>query len=54
MWTDFKAGFKIGLPISIAFFVGLLLGHALHPYESCNRMYTTLEDVSECIWIKEN
>jgi hypothetical protein len=34
--------------------VGLALGSYSHPYEVCKRMYDTPEDVSECVWIKEN
>ena len=34
--------------------VGLALGTYSHPYEVCKRMYDTPEDISECIWIKEN
>lgn len=34
--------------------VGMTVGHKLHPYESCKDMYSTLEDISECVWIKEN
>jgi hypothetical protein len=34
--------------------VGLALGLYSHPYEVCKRMYDTPEDVSECVWIKEN
>ena len=33
---------------------GLALGSYSHPYEVCKRMYETPEDVSECVWIKEN
>jgi len=34
--------------------VGLVLGSYSHPYEQCKRMYNTPEDISECVWIKEN
>ena len=34
--------------------VGLALGSYSHPYEVCKRMYNTPEDISECVWIKEN
>ena len=33
---------------------GLALGSYSHPYEVCKRMYDTPEDISECVWIKEN
>ena len=37
------------------FGIGLALGsYYTHPYEQCKRMYTTPEDISECVWIKEN
>jgi hypothetical protein len=35
-------------------FVGLTMGSYSHPYEICKRMYDTQEDISECMWIKEN
>ena len=57
-WEGFKDGFlqasKYGIPIAIALIVGLTLGSWSHPYEQCKRMYTTPEDISECVWIKEN
>ena len=40
--------------IGIAFAIGIALGNYVHPYEQCKRMYDTPEDVSECVWIKEN
>lgn len=57
-WEGFRNGFlqasKYGIPIAAAFIVGLTLGSWSHPYEVCKRMYNTPEDVSECVWIKEN
>jgi hypothetical protein len=38
----------------IVFLLGWRFGEYLHPYEECKRMYNTPEDVSECVWIKEN
>ena len=38
----------------IVFLLGWRAGEYLHPYEVCKRMYNTPEDVSECVWIKEN
>jgi hypothetical protein len=37
-------------------FIILWLSYMLvfHPYEQCKRMYETPEDISECVWIKEN
>ena len=45
---------KYGLPLVAVFLLGLYLGSASHPYEQCKRMYETPEDISECVWIKEN
>ena len=39
----------------VSFFViGARIGYEFHPYQSCKRMYETPEDISECVWIKEN
>ena len=57
-WEGFREGFlqasKYGIPIALALVAGLALGSYSHPYEQCKRMYETLEDISECVWIKEN
>ena len=60
-WEGFRTGFtrtiKYGIPIALialVFVLGLALGTYSHPYEVCKRMYDTPEDVSECVWIKEN
>jgi hypothetical protein len=45
MWIG---GFLIGVGVSIS-----IVSH-YHPYEQCNRMYNTPEDIMECVWIKEN
>ena len=37
-----------------SFLAGMELADTLNPYEQCKRMYDTPEDISECIWIKEN
>ena len=37
-----------------SFLAGMELADTLNPYEQCKRMYETLEDISECVWIKEN
>ena len=29
-------------------------GMYTHPYDECRSMYETPEDISECVWIKEN
>jgi hypothetical protein len=57
-WEGFRTGFttaiKYGIPIVLVFVLGLALGSYSHPYEVCKRMYDTPEDISECVWIKEN
>ena len=53
-WDGFGRASKYGIPIAIAFVIGLALGSYSHPYEQCKRMYETPEDISECVWIKEN
>ena len=40
--------------LAIAFIAGWAVAMYFHPYEQCKRMYDTPEDVSECVWIKEN
>ena len=37
-----------------SFVAGMELADTLNPYERCKRMYETPEDISECVWIKEN
>ena len=37
-----------------SFVTGMELADTLNPYEQCKRMYETPEDISECVWIKEN
>ena len=37
-----------------SFLAGMELADTLNPYEQCKRMYNTPEDISECVWIKEN
>ena len=57
-WEGFKNGFTraslYGIGPVVAFLIGLYLGSASHPYEVCKHMYNTPEDISECVWIKEN
>ena len=57
-WEGFVDGFtrasKYVIPITIALALGHALGNYDHPYEVCKRMYDTPEDISECVWIKEN
>jgi len=46
------------LTLTITFLAGFVLGGLLvaatNSYEQCKRMYVTPEDISECVWIKEN
>ena len=37
-----------------SFLAGMELADTLNPYEECKRMYETFEDISQCVWIKEN
>jgi hypothetical protein len=57
-WNGFVDGFtrgsKYGIPIAAAFVLGLYLGSASHPYEECKSKYTSVEDITECVWILEN
>lgn len=57
-FEGFKDGFtrasKYCIPIAVALIVGLTLGSWSHPYEQCKRIYNSLEDISECVWILEN
>ena len=47
---------KYGIPIAIAFIVGLILGSASHPYERCTvgKGFTDPVDIGECIWLLQN
>ena len=44
------------MAVSVVMFLigGLWIGYESHPYERCKQMYETPEDISECVWIKEN
>ena len=53
-WEGFGRAGKYGIPIAVVFVIGLVLGSYSHPYEVCKHMYETPEDISECVWIKEN
>lgn len=58
-WNVVVGGFtrgskEYGIPIAVAFVVGLTLGSYAHPYEQCKRMYDSAEEISECTWIKTN
>jgi len=58
-WKGFKDGFVYTCIYAIPFIIGALvmdIAHDLktHPYDECKEMYETPEDISECVWIKEN
>ena len=58
-WEGFRTGFtttsKYGIPIALAFVLGLALGSYSHPYEVCTRKgFTNPEDIGECIWLLQN
>lgn len=53
-WEGFREGYLKYFWVGIALAAGWAFGMYFHPYESCKRMYSTPEDISECIWIKEN
>ena len=53
-FETFSIGLVIGVPAVVAFIIGLALGSASHPYELCKKKYDTPEEISECVWIKEN
>ena len=38
----------------VSFMTGIFVANMINPYNQCKKMYTTPEDISECIWIKEN
>ena len=46
--------YKIGVGVILGAWVGTWVTWLTHPYEQCKRMYETPEDISECVWIKEN
>lgn len=57
-WQGFREGYRRSVLFGGPFAFGLLVGWTFcmyfHPYEECKRMYDSLEDISECVWIKEN
>jgi hypothetical protein len=57
-WNGFRDGYLKGSIVGIPFALGLVVGWAFavyfHPYEECKRMYNAPEDITECVWIKEN
>jgi hypothetical protein len=58
-WERFSTGFttasKYGIPIAVAFVLGLTLGSWSHPYEQCKRKYPNIDEhIHECVWLLEN
>lgn len=53
-WQGFKEGYMKYFWVGIALVIGIALGNYAHPYGQCKMKYDTPEDVSECVWIKEN
>ena len=53
-WQGFREGYVKYFWVGIVLALGVGLGNYGHPYESCKRMFETPEDISECVWIKEN
>ena len=57
-WQGFREGYMQGVQIVALIILPLIVGWAFgqyfHPYDSCKRMYSTPEDIVECVWIKEN
>jgi hypothetical protein len=53
-WQGFGKASVIGWIAAALFVIGLVLGSWSHPYEVCKKQYDTLEDITECVWIKEN
>jgi hypothetical protein len=54
-WEGFFDGFyKASVILNPFILMALLAMYYYHPYEVCKRMYETPEDISECVWIKEN
>lgn len=39
--------------LTLALITGWAFGMYDHPYEQCKRIYTTPEDIDECVWIKQ-
>jgi hypothetical protein len=62
MSKAFREGFYEGftkasfytVPLALAVALGMWIGNYTHPYEECKRMYSTPDDIIECVWIKEN
>ena len=53
-WSGFKEGYMKAFWIGVALAVGIVIGNYAHPYEVCDRMYDTQEDISECAWLRMN
>lgn len=57
-WQGFREGYMQAsykmLPIVLALIIGWAFGQVAHHAVSCKRMYSSPEDIVECVWIKEN
>lgn len=53
-WIGFRQGYMKYFWVGMAFALGMALGSYSHPFEVCKRMYESPEDVSECVWLKQN
>ena len=53
-WDDYKWIIVVFSLMLGSFVAGMEFADTLNPYEQCKRMYDTPEDISECVWIKEN
>ena len=40
--------------VPFVFWIGLVIGSSSHPYERCEKKYSTPDDISECIWLLQN
>lgn len=56
-WQGFRDGLQLSykmLPIILALIVGWVFGQFFHPQDSYKRMYSTPENIVECVWVKDN
>ena len=51
-WEGFREGYvNMFVWTSPIAFVIMALLYYFHPYERCERMYNTTEEIMECVWI---
>jgi uncharacterized membrane protein YesL len=55
-WEIFKQSFITTLFLGIIFISGMVFMNLIyeHPYDRCVKMYTDMEDISECVWLLTN